>query len=142
MLFLFKNVCTKTVGNEHALQTISAPTSVLGTGPLVSDIKAAPPAAPQKLLFLSNFDPLTTCDQVKSYILNQFDCSVQLCRKLVRKEVDVTSLQFVSFKISISINKMSLLLNPSDWPSGIRMGESIPKPSKNLQQTQINQTTT
>ena len=55
--------------------------------------------------------------------------SVAFCKNLVRKEIDVATLHFVSFKTSIPSNKVDLLLNPSCWPAIKRV--SI-KPNENL----------
>lgn len=113
--------------------------SILGTGVNISNLRAAPPVTQKTFLYLSNFVPDTTCDQVKDYVSNQFGYQLQHCVKLVREAVDVNTLHFISFKISIPSDQLELFLNPSAWPARIIVREFI---SKNGQRVSLAQTST
>lgn len=76
-------------------------------------------------LWASRFHPETTVEQVLEYLMEKVGCNGdQLnCRKLVKKDADLTSMQFVSFKIDSNEDIFKVMENPQIWPKYIMIRE-------------------
>lgn len=76
-------------------------------------------------LWASRFHPETTVEQVLEYLLEKTGCNAEQlnCRKLVKKDADLASMQFVSFKIDANEDLFVLMDNPQIWPKYIMVRE-------------------
>lgn len=77
-------------------------------------------------IWVSRFHPETTIDQVMDYIVGKMgDVDKQNfnCRKLVKKDADLSSMQFVSFKIDVMDDFFEKLSDPQIWPKYILVRE-------------------
>lgn len=96
---------------------------VLGTGPSNLLLKAAPAPPAKKMLYISRCDPAATNDEIIEHINNNFNFKVESCIKLVNKDADVGTLNFVSFKVAVPAEDFGHFLKPSLWPAGILVRE-------------------
>lgn len=76
-------------------------------------------------LWASRFHPETTVNQVLEYLIDKTGCNGEQlnCRKLVKKDADLSSMQFVSFKIDANQDLFELIDDPQIWPKYIMVRE-------------------
>lgn len=102
-----------------------------------------------KSIWISKFHPETTTDEIENYIIENTDIkdkSKFKCVKLVKKEQDVTTMSFVSFKIDVTPEVFEALIAPENWPQNKHVREFIrmapPKPTVNAFVNQATETAT
>lgn len=103
-----------------------------------------------KAIWVSKLHRDTTEDEILAYVRDEFGIEIdQLkARKLIKKDREVSSYTFISFKITCPANLFGGLMDVNKWPAnvqireftmsprpsiGVRLGEE--SPSKNLKQT-------
>lgn len=114
------------------------PPQKMGTRTIQSDLKVV--SAPQrqqiqkpnfdKSIHVSRIDKSVTLEMINEYIsqnsqlkqTENFRCSL-----LVKKDKDVTTLTFVSFKVDVNSEHFDLLNDVNFWPEGVLIREFIPK---------------
>lgn len=79
-----------------------------------------------KSIWASRFHPDTTVDQVTSLLMQiaKFDDMTQFfCKKLVKRDADLSMLHFVSFKIDLNEEHFIRLMDPEIWPKDVHIRE-------------------
>lgn len=77
-------------------------------------------------LWVSRFHVDTTTDQIMDYVVAKTGCEDRtkfFCKKLVKRDADLTTLKFVSFKIDILEEFYDSLSDPSVWPNYVLVRE-------------------
>lgn len=79
--------------------------------------------ARRKWVHISSFKSTVSEDAILNYVGNRLDISLDhiLCRKLVKKDVDVSTLRSVSFKLGISEAFYKELFKPEVWPEDVKV---------------------
>lgn len=89
---------------------------------------------PRKLLVASLFHPSTESDNLAAFLKGKLNlpCESIVVRvhKLVPVGKDLTTLDYVSFKVDVPGNLFDVLLSPSMWPKGVRVREFEHRPRK------------
>lgn len=81
-----------------------------------------------KAIWVSRFNRDTTVEEITDYILTETnidDKSMYTVHKLVKKDCDLTTLKFVSFKIQVNEDNFAILMDPDMWPEGILVREFV-----------------
>lgn len=79
-------------------------------------------------LWISRLHPETTTDQILEYVMSKTDCNDKssfFCKKLVKRDADLSLLQFVSFKVDVNNEHFQCLIDPNVWPKTVRVREFI-----------------
>lgn len=89
---------------------------------------------PRKELVASMFDPSTESDQLADFLKAKLsipvESSIIRVRKLVAADKDLSTLDYVSFKVSVTGAHFNDLMSPTMWPSGVRVREFQYRPRK------------
>lgn len=89
---------------------------------------------PRKDLVVSMLSPSTETDQLEDFIKKKLsipnDSNEIRIRKLVAADKDISTLDYVSFKISVSGLHFGMLMSPNMWPMGVRVREFQYRPRK------------
>lgn len=103
---------------------------ILAVGENVSNDLAV--VVKKKFLHISSFNPSVTTDQILNYVEKNAKIDKQHleCTRLVKKDVDVTSLKHVNFKIGVSPSFYDELIKPTVWPINIKIRPFIFFPRK------------
>lgn len=87
-------------------------------------IRTVPKPEAKFWLYLSRIDPGVSEDDVITLVQECLKCDDTIVvRKLLKKDADLASLQFISFKVGLNIKYKNAALNTSTWPSGILFRE-------------------
>lgn len=81
-----------------------------------------------KAIFVSNFHPETTPDEVANYIVEHTDVKDQTkfkCTKLVKKDEDLTKRKSIAFKIDVTPEAYDTLSKEESWPKNKRIREFV-----------------
>lgn len=83
---------------------------------------------------LSSFKPSVTEDHVKSYVAKRIDVGAEhiVCFKLIKKGVNLNDIDKINFKLGISSTFYDRILNPTVWPSDIKV-----RPFKNFRKKSL-----
>lgn len=127
--------------NQNVLDMPKSYAAIVGTG--VDDSIVTVPVKNFEFIHLSHIDRNTSVETVKAYVKNTFDLRDEdvRCWSLVPKNRDITTLNFISFKIGLPEGTTDVHLTHM-WPKG-----SVVKPfvnrtsSKNGQQATFPQGT-
>lgn len=79
-----------------------------------------------KSIWASRFHPVTTVEQVTDLLMNiaNFeDRSQFFCKKLVKRDADLSLLHFISFKIDVNEEHFNRLMDPDIWPKDVHIRE-------------------
>lgn len=82
----------------------------------------------KKAIWVSGFDPMTTSEEIVDYIVSETSVSDKLkfnVHKLVKKDKDMTTLKFVSFKIGVNEEEFDTLCDPDTWPEHVFVREFL-----------------
>lgn len=85
----------------------------------------------EKAIWVSRFAPNTSEDDIRHYIAIHTSASPNInVRKLVKKDQDLSKLNFVSFKIEVNASDFAILNDKSAWPVNVpvRAFEETVKP--------------
>lgn len=89
---------------------------------------------PRKELVASMLHPSTESDQLADFIKSKLSITTQSTeirvRKLVAADKDISTLDYVSFKVSVSGAHFKELMSPTMWPIGVRVREFQYRPRK------------
>lgn len=88
-------------------------------------------------LWVSRFHIETTTDQILDYVMSKTGCddrSKFYCKKLVKRDADLTTLRFISFKIDVLEEFFDGLSDPSIWPNYVLVREFISERTNNAVQ--------
>lgn len=82
----------------------------------------------EKAIWISRLNPSTTPEEILEYISANTavtDVSKLNCHKLVKKDRDLSTLSFVSFKIEMNTDDFNILCDPSVWHEGVMVREFL-----------------
>lgn len=82
----------------------------------------------EKAIWVSRMDPNMTSDEMADWVTKNTpvnDRSKLNVHKLVKKDQDLSTLKFVSFKIEMNKNEFDILYDPDSWPVGVMMREFV-----------------
>lgn len=83
----------------------------------------------EKSIWISRLQPTVTNEEIVNHITSHTSITDKNrfnVHKLVKKDCDLTSLKFVSFKISLNACDFDVLNDPAVWPEGAKVREFIP----------------
>lgn len=89
----------------------------------------------EKALFVTRLSPTTTIDDVIGYITTQTPVTDKErinVHKLVKKDADLSKMQYISFKVELNADDLEVLLDHNLWPDDMGVREFSEKPSKVL----------
>ncbi len=103
-------------------------TNVIGKQISPNQIKRNDRAAvskPEKAIWVSRIHRETTEEELTSYIKNSIGIATPdiTVRKLVKKDRDISTYSFVSFRITCSPSNFATLMDPTYWPSNSQLRE-------------------
>lgn len=81
-----------------------------------------------KSIWISRFPVDTSPDEISDYIMKNTDLTDPAkfkCTKLVKKDQDLSTLSYVSFKIDVASENFDTLIAASNWPSTKRVREFV-----------------
>ncbi|XP_055838699.1 uncharacterized protein LOC129906796 [Episyrphus balteatus] len=80
-----------------------------------------------KWLHLSRFDKNTKSSDIVDSISQKTNIPKEelKCYALIKKDADLSTLKFITFKLSVPTHKLSLVLDPSVWGSFVQVKEFI-----------------
>ena len=70
-------------------------------------------------IYLSRIAPHVTEDEITALIKECVPAAQPVVRKLVKKDADIRSFAFISFKVGIDIQLKEVALDAKNWPKGI-----------------------
>lgn len=114
-------------------QLISNRDVIVGTNTSLSTTVATVPVAEKKFwIYLSRIHPDVSVENVHDMVKECLQCSEppEVVR-LVKKDVDVKSLRYISFKVGIDPKLKTTALTPCTWPAGIFFREFEDYEAKN-----------
>lgn len=90
-----------------------------------------------KSIWISKFHPETQPEELVNYIVEHTtvkDKSSFECVKLVKKDSDISTMSFVSFKINVTPEAFEVLIDPENWPQNkhVREWVTMAPPKKTL----------
>lgn len=116
------------VTQSHMPNTSVTP-EIIGTGGN-DDLIQSVPVQKRKFVFVSRIKNTTTAQTVTNYLKKKLEIGDDkdiLCWPLVKREIDASSMNFISFKIGVFENHFEKMLSNSFWPDGVLVREFIPK---------------
>lgn len=86
-----------------------------------------PTHTPRIWLFLSRFAPTVTEDHVITMVATRLSLRREeiTVRKLVKLDVDPSTLRFISFKVAVPATKRDAALSPTSWPAALTFREFV-----------------
>ncbi|XP_053692287.1 uncharacterized protein LOC128740747 [Sabethes cyaneus] len=114
-------------------QFISNRDIIVGTNANLSTTVATVPLTEKKFwIYLSRIHPDVPVQNVHDMVKECLQCDdPPEVVKLVKKDVDMNSLRFISFKVGVDPKLKTAALSPSTWPAGIFFREFEDYGSKN-----------
>ena len=106
--------------------------SIFGTSTATIGRPLSPRAPPKKSIWISRLHRDTTEDDIEQYIKTAITSSCDVAvRKLVKKDRDLTSYSFVSFRVTCTADFFDALMDPKIWPSTVTVREFEAIPNQN-----------
>lgn len=115
-------------------QKFEAPKPKMGTKSTVTRLNVvAKPTRIEKPVFkkaiwVSGFNPATTTEEIVEYIVTETPVNDKLkfnVHKLVKKDKDLSTMKYVSFKIEVNEEEFDILCNPELWPENVLVREFL-----------------
>lgn len=113
------------------------PPPKMGTRSIQSNLKIAPPSVPKSKLdrsvHVSRIDKSVSTEMIIEYITQNSQLKPTddfKCTLLVKKDTDVNTLSFVSYKIDVKSEHFSQLIDVNFWPQGAFIREFISQDRK------------
>lgn len=81
-----------------------------------------------KAIWVSKFHPSTEREEIENYIVNNTDAKDKTkfkCTMLVKKDADVSSMSYVSYKIDVTPEVYDILIDPVNWPKDKQVREFV-----------------
>lgn len=126
--------------NENALNAetprrppLQVPTPKCGSnavtiGPPVSVGEKSSGTRFDKSLWVSKLHPTVTAEEISEYLVKNTplkDATKFYCKRLTKKDQDLSQLAFISFKIDVSREDFELISSESYWPSNVAIREFV-----------------
>lgn len=127
-LVMIENKTAKTVKQTKLPSPKIGKKSLQIGKPLVTLESKPQPRKFEKAVWVSKLHPETTVEEVSEYIINNTpltDAKRFKCWKLVKKDKDISTLSFVSFKIDCYTEDLDILSDPQYWPKGNPVREFV-----------------
>lgn len=129
--------------NDSEREKVQYPTPKSGTKTNVNGLSTVPKpmrtidAKPkfEKALWVSRFKPDVSNEEVANYITTSTPINDKeriAVHKLVKKDADLSTLKFVSFKIEMSAEDLDILNDSSLWPEDVLVREFVMVPKNTL----------
>lgn len=91
-----------------------------------------PRPPPKKSIWISQLHRDTTEDDITKYVKSIVKSSAEFTvRKLVKKDREISSYSFVSFRVTCSLELFELLMNAELWPASVNIREFEQSSNKN-----------
>uniref|UniRef100_A0A182M190 Uncharacterized protein n=1 Tax=Anopheles culicifacies TaxID=139723 RepID=A0A182M190_9DIPT len=126
------NIFTTRTTHTSALNPTPAPSLaplLKGTGVVnnTDTLDFVLPAEPRAWLFFTRFSPRVTTEQIATMVQGRLAIGPDavIVRRLTKRDVDVASLSFVSFKIGVPLSLRDKALLADTWPPGLSFKEFI-----------------
>ncbi|XP_058838102.1 uncharacterized protein LOC131693870 [Topomyia yanbarensis] len=98
-----------------------------------SNILTVPPPIPLLWMYLSRFHPSVSKETVEKMSKEGLNCNEEIkVIPLVKKGIDVSTLNFISFKVGVHPKYREAALNPDTWPQGILFREFEDSRTQNI----------
>lgn len=119
---------------KESTQKFDIPKPKIGTKTDNSSLSVVPKpkiaAKPKytKAIWVSRLNPQTTTDEIANYIVSNTavtDKTKFNVHKLVKKDRDLTTLKFVSFKLELCEDEFNVLVDPDAWPEEVMVREFL-----------------
>lgn len=81
-----------------------------------------------KAIWVSKFHPTTKSEEIEKYIVENTDAKDKTkfkCTMLVKKDADLLSMSYVSYKIDATPEVFDILIDPENWPSDKHVREFV-----------------
>lgn len=124
----FAEVLTKSLISEHATDNVKNSKNLSLNDSIQSQPIVSPPSETQRIIYLSNLHPSVTEEVVVDYLLNKKLISSAAdvsCQKLLSPYVNMDSISFVSFKITVNSKIFHSLVNKKFWPDDVIVREFV-----------------
>lgn len=82
-------------------------------------VDTVPKPAEKFWLYLSRIAPHVSEDEIAALVQSCIPGAQPIVKKLIRKDADVKSFAFISFKIGLDLHLKNTALDASNWPKGI-----------------------
>lgn len=79
-----------------------------------------------KAVWVSRLEPIHSAEDITEYIINNTQITEKTqfnVHKLVKKDRDINTLKFVSFKIEVNDENFGILMDPEIWPEDVMVRE-------------------
>lgn len=96
-----------------------------GTGLSCNNITTVPERPPRTWVFISRIAPDTPIEAIREMACSNIGTDDILVYSLVRRDRDLSTLSYVSFKIGVPDSHRAIALAASTWPRGISFKEFI-----------------
>lgn len=97
----------------------SAPPLLLGTGRVSNKTPlTVPPDSARFWLYITRIAPSVPFEEVDDFVKEQLGSNDLQLIRLVAKDVDNSTLRFVSYKVGMSLSLREKALSPDTWPTG------------------------
>lgn len=124
---------TESVTTPKPKPRISLP-SKIGTRPVNSGlgivaVQPRPKSKFDKSVYVSRINTSVTVDKMTAYISENTQLRAEdfRCTLLVKKDKDINTLFFVSYKIDVPAEKFDEIMNVDFWPEGVAIREFLPQ---------------
>lgn len=111
------------------------PQAKVGTRSISSNLKIAPAPKPKpkldRAIHVSRMDTSVTVEILNEYISQNTQLKLNenfKCSLLVKKDVDISKLTFISFKVDVDSDNFNVLSDVDFWPQGAMIREFISQP--------------
>lgn len=92
----------------------------------VTSISTVPPEAEKCWVYLSRIAASATEDDILALVNECVPCDEPVeVKKLVKKDADLTSMRFISFKIGVDEKYREVALSAESWPDGVYFREFV-----------------
>lgn len=88
-----------------------------------------------KALYVSRLNPSVTNEELIDYIVSNTPVNDKTkfnVHKMVKKDADLSSMKFVSFKVELNAEDLDVLDDGDLWPEGVIVREFKPAPKNEL----------
>lgn len=108
------------------LESPKLPSMSCGKKKISSTVPVVPPEPEYCWVYLSRIDPKATEDDILTLATECIPCDEPIeVRKLVKKDADLKSMRFISFKIGIDEKYREVALSAETWPDGVYFREFV-----------------
>lgn len=106
-----------------------ANTVVIGTCDSNEDLGSVKAVEPRRMVVISQLHPSTTSDSIITFVNKKLNLNPETntirATMLVKKDRDVSQMDFVSCKLNITQEMYSSVMNASIWPTGVTIRDFV-----------------